>query len=487
LNSRIAHLETKLLDARSEDAAIAVEALELKLVQQGTELSKRKVENAEKTRELKVLRQRVGRNEAASKPTPVYERDELLAQVSELNGQLEAERHENEGLQGKLADAKSLNELLQTEVDSVWRRLDEARARSKVHRQSRLDSGARNDKALLKFEENFNRVIQRKKGDERGLLTEIMALIVHTEESSGRSAAETNKLSAALDFCENELLRRQQDLVSSRGPIDTMKNGKEFDDNIVLLTMELLTMGVSENIVGSVEALCCRHLAKRELIRQPSKSSAHTWSQQLAELTIHHFGEVYAENADRGVSFATDTTTVRKAEMSAHAYQFRQADGSIRSARGRVIEIGSHTAKEQMEHSLKHMLLDTQLVMECAGLVPQNITQRVSVAFFSRVMGDHVNDSLWALVETEKFQVIEQLIQDLGLTQEVSSKLRIFSRTYCSKHKLAKISKDACHAMGNIQSKTAMKALNLDGHTVLIGRTYEARGSLPIKYVNELS
>jgi regulator of replication initiation timing len=289
LNSRIAHLETKLLDARSEDAAIAVEALELKLVQQGTELSKRKVENAEKTRELKVLRQRVGRNEAASKPTPVYERDELLAQVSELNGQLEAERHENEGLQGKLADAKSLNELLQTEVDSVWRRLDEARARSKVHRQSR------------------------------------------------------------------------------------------------------------------------------------------------------------------------------------------------------VIEIGSHTAKEQMEHSLKHMLLDTQLVMECAGLVPQNITQRVSVAFFSRVMGDHVNDSLWALVETEKFQVLEQLIQDLGLTQEVSSKLRIFSRTYCSKHKLAKISKDACHAMGNIQSKTAMKALNLDGHTVLIGRTYEARGSLPIKYVNELS
>lgn len=69
--------------------------------------------------------------------------------------------------------------------------------------------------------------------------------------------------SITLDAVQSELEGATKRHADATGPIKTKKNGKEFDDNILFLTMELQTLGVSSNIVGQVEMLCARHLAKR--------------------------------------------------------------------------------------------------------------------------------------------------------------------------------------------------------------------------------
>ena len=91
---------------------------------------------------------------------------------------------------------------------------------------------------------------------------------------SERIAQERQNLVKALDAVQDELERATANLASATGPIQTLKNKTDFDDNIRILTMELQTLGVSSNIVGEVESLCCRHLAKRELQAAPSKSTA---------------------------------------------------------------------------------------------------------------------------------------------------------------------------------------------------------------------
>ena len=69
----------------------------------------------------------------------------------------------------------------------------------------------------------------------------------------------------------------------------------------------------------------------------------------------------------------TDTTTAtgreRAANVSASVYQVRQADKSMRTLRGPVVELASHTADEQMEFNCKYVLSDARRVMGIAGLV----------------------------------------------------------------------------------------------------------------------
>ena len=77
--------------------------------------------------------------------------------------------------------------------------------------------------------------------------------MVSTEGDRKWSEVEQTKLNAALQ-------KMQEELQGATGPIETMKNGRDFSDEIVLLTWELMAMGVSSNIVGDVEALCCEHL-----------------------------------------------------------------------------------------------------------------------------------------------------------------------------------------------------------------------------------
>ena len=108
-------------------------------------------------------------------------------------------------------------------------------------------------------------MLRRKKGDVGDVLNEISVLLASTEEVQGRSTEEQHKLIRALDAVQSELEGATKRHADATGPIKTKRNGKEFDDNIVLLTMamELQTLGVSSSIVGQVEVLCARHLAKR--------------------------------------------------------------------------------------------------------------------------------------------------------------------------------------------------------------------------------
>ena len=106
-------------------------------------------------------------------------------------------------------------------------------------------------------------MLRRKKGDVGDVLNEISVLLASTEEVQGRSTEEQHKLIRALDAVQSELEGATKRHADATGPIKTKRNGKEFDDNVLLLTMELQTLGVSLNIVGQVEMLCARHLAKR--------------------------------------------------------------------------------------------------------------------------------------------------------------------------------------------------------------------------------
>ena len=336
---------------------------------------------------------------------------------------------------------------------------------------------------LTDFESKYKAMLARKKRDTKGLMDEIGTLIQTTTSACGRSETETACLASALASVQLELSHRESELAAGREPIQTKKNSKEFDDNIVLLTMELMTLGVSENIciVGQVECLCSRHLANRELQQVVSKSSARRWGLQLPEMTIHHLGEKLAENAERGYSMSTDTTTIRQAERAANVYEVRLGDGSIKKFRGPVTQLASHTAEEQMQHNVLYVLSDTRRVMDAAALVLGS--ERVSIAYFNRVMGDHVNGSLWDLVEAEKYRQLDELVASKCLTAEIAAQMRIFVRTKCSKYKLAKISRDGCNAMGEIQDKTVAKFVNTAGHD-MAGRTYKAIGPKLIEVVS---
>ena len=424
--------------------------------------------------ELKALRAQVRRateTDGVDSAKPV---DQLRQQVQQLEAELSESLDDVALLGGVNAD-------LQSELKVTKDRATHYRERAKTASRARDRADKRWSDQLNDFEKKFNQMLARKKMDAHGLVTELSTLIEDTAISRGRSQAETHQIQLTLLQVQTELSRRDVEVAAGREPIVCMKNKKEFDDNIVLLTMELITLGVSENIVGNVEALCCRHLAKRELQNVVSKSSARRWGLQLQEVTMHHLGETLSSNAERGIVMGTDTTTVTGRERAANVYQVRQADKSMRTLRGPVVELASHTAAEQMEFNCKYVLSDARRVMDTAGLVDGS--ERVSMAYFNSVMGDHVNDSLWNLVEVEKFKQLDALIGSQSISPEIAAQLRMFVKTKCSKHKLALISRYGCNAMGDIQDKEVAKFVNMAGHDKS-GRTYEAMGPKLVEVVS---
>ena len=138
-----------------------------------------------------------------------------------------------------------------------------------------------------------------------------------------------------------------------------------------------------------------------------------------------------------------------------------------------MVELASHTAAEQFTHNVEYIFEDTRRVMETACLVPAKAWKRVTIAFLNRVMGDHVNEALWDLIEPAKFAALGKLLLDGDLDAEAAQKARIFVRTKCSKHKLAKLSRDACNAMSQPQDAGAARHCNM---AIKPGRTYESMG-----------
>ena len=156
--------------------------------------------------------------------------------------------------------------------------------------------------------------------------------------------------------------------------------------------------------------------------------------------------------AEGGVSFATDTTTIKRAEWASNHFEMR-IGGKIRHMRAPVKELASHTADVQFKDNVCHIFEDTRRTMRSAGIVPEKCWKRVSIGFLNRVMGDHVNEALWNLVEPAKFKELDDMLSSGEISAEEAAKFKVFVRTKCSKHKLAKLSRDACNAMSAIQHK----------------------------------
>lgn len=116
---------------------------------------------------------------------------------------------------------------------------------------------------MQKYQNQFKGMLRRTKGDVSSLLVDIAKLFGGTDQLKKRSVEERRKLIRALDVVEGELRVANSELSAVTGPIRTLKNKTDFDDNIRLLTIELQTLGVSSNVVGEVQVLCCRHLTNR--------------------------------------------------------------------------------------------------------------------------------------------------------------------------------------------------------------------------------
>ena len=235
-----------------------------------------------------------------------------------------------------------------------------AKAQAQQYRQHWTKAHIQKSRLQLKlkgtvehFETKATNVKTRNKKDVNGLLTELQVLVKSSECDRDRSNAQQSKLNAAISGMQGQLSQ-------ATGPIETMKNSRDFSDEIVLLSWELMAMGVSANIVEDVEALCCEHLAHRKLKRKPSKSTSARWSIQSKDIAIHHLGEMLSKNAERGIGCATDTTTVRSAERAANNFEIRLTDGTVLKLRGPVNELASHTADGRADkvqcriHSVGH-------------------------------------------------------------------------------------------------------------------------------------
>jgi hypothetical protein len=123
----------------------------------------------------------------------------------------------------------------------------------KIVRIKQARGDEKHKKYVQRSERLYDQMLARKKKDCIGVVGQLQTLLESTKQERGRSKEQQQELLGALTAVRAEL-----DAVS--GPIRTKKDGKSLDDNIALLTMELMTLGVSEGVVGQVEVLCCRHL-----------------------------------------------------------------------------------------------------------------------------------------------------------------------------------------------------------------------------------
>ena len=129
-----------------------------------------------------------------------------------------------------------------------------AQAQAKQYRQHWTKAHVQKSRLQVKlkstverFETQASGAKSRNRKDVTGLLAELQVLVTSSESDRSRSEIQQSKLNSAIS-------KMQQELDAATGPIDTMKNGRDFSDEIVLLTWELMAMGVSSNIVGDVEA-----------------------------------------------------------------------------------------------------------------------------------------------------------------------------------------------------------------------------------------
>ena len=69
---------------------------------------------------------------------------------------------------------------------------------------------------------------------------------------------------------------------------------------------------------------------------KPSKSTTGRWAIQSKVVSMHHLGELLSRNAERGMGYATDTTTVRSAERATNNFEIRLVDGTVVKLKGPI-------------------------------------------------------------------------------------------------------------------------------------------------------
>ena len=178
-------------------------------------------------------------------------------------------------------------------------------------------------------------------------------------------AVEKSKLEAAAAEKQHSLEEARGEIAGLKGPIQMKKNGRDYADNQMLLTTQLISMGVSETIVGLVQKLCVKELANRELSHTISASTASRMAFRGCELGMHHFGETLVKNSDRGWCFGTDTTTIKGAERAANVVQLKELDPVtgveiVHLLRVPTVQLPSHTAVEQFENNVQWMFSDAR-------------------------------------------------------------------------------------------------------------------------------
>ena len=83
---------------------------------------------------------------------------------------------------------------------------------------------------------------------------QIARVVSTAKDADAAHAVERDKLQTEEKALETEIH-------TLKGPIQMKKNGRDYADERMLLIVQLVSMGVSEEIVGMVQQLCFKHLA----------------------------------------------------------------------------------------------------------------------------------------------------------------------------------------------------------------------------------
>ena len=325
----------------------------------------------------------------------------LQTEIDEMGDQLQAYQKKNEAKQKQLDKAATTN----------------ARSRQRASRALQSKS-----KEVAEFEGNISTLAAANHQDSKkardqlfslvsllrcnhqsmqkqtraGSKQEIARVLSSANDADDAHAVERDRLQAEIKTHEESLGALETEIHTLKGPIQMKKNGRDYADERMLLTVQLVSMGVSEEIVGMVQQLCVKHLAQRDLSDIISASTAERMTFRGCELAMHHLGETMVKNAERGYMYATDTTTIQEADRAANTFQLKEVDNStgdesVRLLRGPIVLWSSHTAEEQFENNFKWIISDTQEVMKIGGVVDPS---EVSVEHVTSIMGDRVNESL---------------------------------------------------------------------------------------------
>ena len=341
----------------------------------------------------------------------------------------------------------------------------------------KLDSKLQEEKALRrKVEKKLSKSKSRTEHFQSSLLQ-----LCRNSSSNQNTEESVEELITQLferDVQSANLLRSLASAVSK--PVATKSTSGIYNDNLALLTMELVNMGVSQEAVGKVMKACTTHLAGRTLDSVVSRRTAGRMIRRGGILSDAQVAMELESNASRGVRVGQDTTTRRGTEHVSTVWGVRKEDGSVRYLQSRVQWLPNHTADVQTEHILQQMHKGREL-LEKLNLQSQ---QAMSIVHIVEFIGGHVNNKLHRHLQDHHMTELSHLIESEEIDLATQATLSSLYKSACQQHSCAKVSRSFFEGMQEKEPANFGAAFGRFGLKQKKGRTYEAASAKVIEFAS---